>query len=91
MTATAKHKGHPIAHINNKWVFADDLSDTPLSGGKDRPCFHCGEFVHGGRDPCLEIMPGVIKSCCGHGDRDKAFIWFANGVVIRGFVIDDKE
>lgn len=34
-------------------------------------------------DPCIKNLPGVKFACCGHG-VERGYIWFENGVMIRG-------
>lgn len=42
-------------------------------------------------DACLGELPGVVGACCGHGNREKAFIgWGDNGPTIRGFWVDEE-
>lgn len=36
-------------------------------------------------DPCLGRLPGVKYACCGHGDWEKAYVLFENGVSVRRF------
>ena len=53
------------------------------------PCAHCGhqKGIVCQQDGCLGMLPGVVDACCGHGDKEKAYIHFQNGVVLRGFVV----
>jgi hypothetical protein len=52
-------------------------------------CPSCGESCgFDGPDPCLGMLPGVRGACCGHGDRDRAYITFENGLTIKGFTVD---
>ena len=86
-------RGYPIVWINNEWVYEDDHTPAPASGGKVRPCKKCGTLFTSGKeevDPCLGTLPGVDKACCGHGIREASYIRFTNGTVIRGFVIEEK-
>lgn len=34
-------------------------------------------------DPCIKNLPGVKFACCGHGVSE-GYIWFENGVIVRG-------
>lgn len=84
LTTRSNLNGHPIAFVNEKWVYENDLALTPGYGGKNRPCTKCGkENVNS--DECLGMLPGVTAACCGHGDPEQAYIIFNNGVVVRGF------
>jgi hypothetical protein len=89
MTSHSKFRGHPIVWHLGKWVYADDLSDLPATGGDVRPCLRCGAVwpLEKG-DPCLGILPGVDNACCGHGNRDESYIRFTSGVVVKGFEIE---
>ena len=54
---------------------------------KPPPCGNCGhqkEFK-GEPDGCLGYVPGVVDACCGHGDPNRAYLHFQNGMVLRGF------
>ena len=52
----------------------------------DRVCYECGEKAKRFEpDPCLGNLPGVTSACCGHGNPNKAYVQFTNGVVFRGF------
>lgn len=90
-------RGHPIvwsgSEENGKWVYDDTGENLPSTGGKTRPCKKCGaKYPLGERekDPCLGYLPGVDNACCGHGERSKAFVRFINGVVLKGFEIEEK-
>ena len=49
-------------------------------------CDVCGrELIDGAPDPCLGELPGVRAACCGHGDRERAYMMFDNGVILDGF------
>ena len=39
-------------------------------------------------DACLGILPGVDNACCGHGVREKSYIRFSNGMVVKGFEVE---
>ena len=54
--------------------------------------YHCAECGEGHSaqhpDPCLGRLPGVLGACCGHGDREEAYIgWKGDGPTIRGFTV----
>lgn len=50
-------------------------------------CRKCNKEYEPGKepDPCLGTLPGVIEACCGHGDTRKAYVYFRNGMLFRGF------
>jgi len=87
MTAKSRWRGHPIVRVNGKWVYEDN--GTPTAEQPNRRCGHCSlPNRPDGHDPCLGSLPGVMNACCGHGERNEAFIQFENGVTVRGFLID---
>lgn len=52
-------------------------------------CGDCGKKpTKEGHDGCLGLLPGVAFACCGHGDPERSYIAFTNGVVVRGFEVD---
>lgn len=57
----------------------------------DIVCRNCGHVKETGlndeMDGCIEMLPGVVDACCGHGDPTKSYIHFQNGTVIRGFTV----
>jgi hypothetical protein len=91
MTAKSYFRGHSIIWVNDEWVY-EDTGEKPGFGHDVRPCKKCGRLFEESNiddpDPCLGILPGVESACCGHGVRDRAYIKFTNGVVVKGFVID---
>lgn len=50
-------------------------------------CRACGQQYEPGEepDPCLGLLPGVFEACCGHGKRHKSYVYFENGMLVRGF------
>ena len=75
---------------NGVWRFSDNDEPTAETWA-DRPCGICGKFGNsnaGKPDPCLGQLPGVTNACCGHGNRDEAYVVFEGGVVLRGFIIE---
>lgn len=87
-------RGYPIIFKDNAWVY----EDTGKRSGFDyevRPCKKCGKVFEGSNigdaDPCLGFLPGVDNACCGHGVRSESYIRFTNGVVIRGFEIENRK
>lgn len=51
-------------------------------------CGNCGRTPTAeGHDGCFGTLPGVYAACCGHGTNN-SYIAFANGVVVRGFLVE---
>ncbi len=49
------------------------------------PCKKCGELPTAeDHDPCLGTLPGVMNACCGHENRQCAYVQFLDGFVISG-------
>lgn len=63
------------------------LEDSGLPvRGTDAPCGACGEVIPwDGPDPCLGWLPGVRNACCGHTEKDCAYIQLPDGECVRGF------
>lgn len=83
-------RGHPIIYCEGQWLYEDTMTPIPAGGGEARPCKRCGSDKwsgNGDHDECLGLLPGVDNACCGHGNRDEAYIRFTNGVVVRGFEV----
>lgn len=74
MTVTAQMRGHPVIWDGEVWLWADDGTLAPASGGKERPCVKCGLTAEAGYgpDPCLGYIEGVTGACCGHGVEGRA-------------------
>ena len=89
-------RGHKIVYDSVKrfWVY-EDTGERAEVGVEVRPCKKCGRTFEGSNpgdaDPCLGELPGVDSACCGHGERDRSYIRFNNGVVVKGFIVDDGE
>jgi len=94
MPARDYFRGHSILWRNSQWVYADNGEKAGFDGVV-RSCAKCGLVFEGsnkgGSDPCLGDLPGVDSACCGHGVREKSYIRFTNGVVIRDFIIENNE
>lgn len=88
--ARAAFRGHPTRwdEEDERWRYEDTGEPTLGYGGELRPCKVCGS-EHGLHepDPCLGQLPGVDNACCGHGDRQRAYVRFTNGVVLEGFEV----
>lgn len=83
MVARSKFRGHGIENIDGEWFFTD--SKKPVKENKGIPCGHCGkEDTKEGHDGCVGVLSGVMNACCGHGQRDEAYVQFLNGNIVRG-------
>ena len=81
MSATGFSQGHEIVFLSERWVYSDTLESID----NIRKCKHCNLLpTKEGHDACLGNLPGVEYACCGHGDREKSYIKFTNGMIIRG-------
>ena len=71
------------------WRYVDNdalVSETQ----NERPCGHCGKPTpESGHDPCIANLPGVVNACCGHGYPGDAFVVFADGQRLSGFLTPD--
>jgi hypothetical protein len=56
----------------------------------EQTCPKCRRWYLPGEepDPCLGELGGVLGACCGHGDPKKAYVTFANGVVLRPLTVE---
>lgn len=91
MSATGHLRGHPTYFDGDQWRY-EDTGEPTLGNWKTRPCGKCGEHpTPEGHDPCLGTLPGVMNACCGHGDREEAYITFDDGTVVRGFMVDPPK
>ena len=54
-----------------------------LQGIKMDKCAVCKKSkTKDGHDPCIANLPGVRNACCGHGEPDRGYIQFENGLCI---------
>jgi len=86
-----KHRGHSAYFCEDQleWVYEED--QEPIQTEPQKPCVLCGKsFEFGTPDVCLGYLPGVRNACCGHGDKENAYVQFENGLVIRGFDVIDS-
>lgn len=48
------------------------------------PCGYCGfNNTPEGHDWCLRTLIGTMNACCGHGDKNQAYIQFLDGECVR--------
>jgi hypothetical protein len=94
MTARSHFRGHPTIFVNDTWVYEDTKEKAGFDGAV-RPCKKCGAVFDGSNtgdaDPCLGELLGVNNACCGHSIREKAYIRFNNGLVIKGFEVESPN
>lgn len=85
MTFYGHWRGHPIFSEGEDWKFCD-TKERVADIWESTSCAHCGGLpTQEGYDPCIANLPGVMNACCGHGDRNSAYIQFEDGMIIRGF------
>jgi len=87
-------RGHPIHWNGKEWRYTDNGEPIPAQGGEIRPCKKCGKLEtlgEGEVDPCLSNLPGVDNACCGHGNPERSYIRFTNGVIVEGFKVSYTE
>lgn len=91
-------RGHRTVWLGDedkgRWVYEDTGEPLPASGGKARPCLHCGRkfpLGEGEVDACLGVLPGVDNACCGHGIRAASYIRFENGMTVQGFLVNQPD
>lgn len=74
-------RGHRIT-FRGQWLYLDTLTCT---NGRARACGYCGKpNTPEGHDGCLGTLPNVMNACCGHGQRNEAYVQFWSGRCIRG-------
>ena len=79
-------RGHDVylSEETDKWHYVDNDDEVTYENEDKRPCKKCGKNVtKDGHDPCIANLPGVKFACCGHG-KEKGYVSFGNGIVIRG-------
>lgn len=75
-------RGHEIYSKDGVYYYAD--TDEPTVGNR-RSCGYCGlADTSEGHDGCLGTLPGVMNACCGHGERQSAYVQFSDEKVVRG-------
>lgn len=91
--ASSRDRGHlsvlvdkPLLEGGSEWVYADTLEPV----NDKRPCKTCGLAPINGMDGCLGKLPGVSNACCGHG-WNEPYVQFENGVILRGFKIEQPK
>lgn len=89
MTAKTTTRGHEMHYDGSDWIITatgEKLADAELN------CTVCKQPCPLKEpDPCLGTLPGVAHACCGHGDPDKAYILFKNGVKVTGFKVERPD
>lgn len=66
------------------WIFSDTGKST-IETWQKLPCGHCGKYnTIENYDGCIGFIPGAINACCGHGQKDEAYIQFSNNICIYG-------
>jgi len=68
-------------------VFQKPIKDMNRQNGRINigKCNECGELpTLEGHDFCLGELPGLMNACCGHGDKESAYVQFLDTSCIRG-------
>lgn len=79
-----KLRGHKIEEVNGIWIYSDTKEAT-VDNWKTRPCGYCGlNFTSEGHDGCIGTLPNVMNACCGHGEKEIAYVQYENGSILRG-------
>lgn len=56
-----------------------------VGGTPGTKCDHCKlEYGPEGHDACLGELIGLMNACCGHENKDMAYVQFLDGECIRG-------
>lgn len=94
MAARGYFRGHRAFWDGENWRYSD-TGEIAGFGYEVRPCKKCGRLFEGSNvgkpDPCLGNLPGVKNACCGHGVAKESYICFTNGLIIRGFVVEQEQ
>lgn len=83
---TSKLRGNDICFDESvkRWRYTSDNSLTSEKYN-NKPCIRCGQLpTTEGHDACLGTLIGVMNSCCGHGNKNDAYIQFLDGKCIHG-------
>jgi hypothetical protein len=83
--------GHTIYfdELDDSWKYTD--TKEKINVEQERPCITCGHIpTEQGHDYCIANLGKVINACCGHG-KEKGYIQFDNGLIIRGYFEIDRE
>lgn len=63
----------------------DARDNDKLDSYEKLPCKYCGKYkTYEGHDGCLKELIGIANACCGHGNINKAYVQFLDGVSIDG-------
>jgi len=74
-------RGNEIIIKDNGCFYADNLISTV---GYERDCGYCGKGrTEEGHDGCLGTLENVVNACCGHGNKNEAYVQFDDNT-IRG-------
>jgi len=79
-----KLRGNKIEWNGKEYIYSDTKEPT-IKGFFNRKCGKCGKArTNQGHDACLGTLPGVMNACCGHGDKEDAYVQFLDNFVISG-------
>jgi hypothetical protein len=81
----SKHRGHAIEFTNSIWIYCD--TKKPVSESIERCCGVCNcPQTDKGHDPCIGTLKHVMNACCGHGERQEAYVQFSSRLSLSGFL-----
>jgi len=77
-------RGNETFLKDGKYYYVD-TNELVSETYKTRPCGNCGRaYTSDGHDGCLGNLIGIMNACCGHGNREEAYVQFLDGEVIGG-------
>ena len=77
-------RGYEIENIKGEWFFSKTKKSVK-ENYLGLSCGYCGKKdTKEGHDGCIGVLDGVMNACCGHGNKDEAYIQFLNHSTIRG-------
>ncbi|MBF84842.1 MAG: hypothetical protein CL489_10315 [Acidobacteria bacterium] len=69
-------RGYDIERVGDRFKFKD-TDEWVDETWKQRPCGFCGlKNTKEGHDGCLGTIPDALNACCGHGEKELAYIQF---------------
>lgn len=83
MNIKSIYRGHEVACIGGQWFYTSNMQS--IQSDLNRECSECkcspGDEGH---DQCLGKLVGLMAACCGHGEVEKAYVQFLDGINIYG-------
>ena len=78
--------GHAVDWCEKRktWFLVETGDSNTIETYMNLICPKCKKLpTKDAHDPCIKNLPGVKFACCGHGVSE-GYIWFENGVIVRG-------